>query len=115
MKTVEVTGNLTVNILLEDAVHQLNEVNIQTEKDRNSGITRLKGVDGTNINEGKKSEVVLLNDLTANLSTNNTRQIHAKVAGLNIWENDGAGIQLGIGGRGLNPSRVTNFNTLQNG
>lgn len=114
-KTIEVTGNLTVNILLEDAVHQLNEVNIQTEKDKTSGITRLKGVDGTNINEGKKSEVVLLNDLTVNLSTNNTRQIYAKVAGLNIWENDGAGIQLGIGGRGLNPSRVTNFNTRQNG
>ena len=93
----------------------MNEVNIQTEKDKNSGITRLKGVAGTNINEGKKSEVVLLNDLTANLSTNNTRQIHAKVAGLNIWENDGSGIQLGIGGIGLNPSRVTNFNTRQNG
>lgn len=114
-RTVEVKGNMTANVLLEDAVHHLNEVNIQTEKEKTAGITRLKGVDGTNINEGKKSEVVLLNDLTANLSTNNTRQIYAKVAGLNIWENDGAGIQLGIGGRGLNPSRVTNFNTRQNG
>ena len=34
---------------------------------------------------------------------------------LNIWESDEAGIQLGIGGRGLSPSRVSNFNTRQNG
>jgi Fe(3+) dicitrate transport protein len=34
---------------------------------------------------------------------------------LNIWESDGAGIQLGIGGRGLSPNRVSNFNTRQNG
>jgi Fe(3+) dicitrate transport protein len=59
--------------------------------------------------------VIVLDDITANKATNNSRQIYAKVAGLNIWENDGAGIQLGIGGRGLNPNRVTNFNTRQNG
>ena len=63
----------------------------------------------------KKSEVIVMDDITSNKATNNTRQIYSKIAGLNIWENDGAGIQLGIGGRGLNPNRVTNFNTRQNG
>ena len=33
----------------------------------------------------------------------------------NIWESDGSGIQIGLGGRGLNPSRNVNFNTRQNG
>ncbi|HEY4336867.1 MAG TPA: TonB-dependent receptor plug domain-containing protein, partial [Puia sp.] len=80
------------------------------------GITRLKDVDGAGIYAGKKSEVVVLKDLTANTATNNSRQIYSKVAGLNIYENDGgAGIQLAIGGRGLDPNRVSNFNTRQNG
>jgi len=80
------------------------------------GITRLKDVDGSGIYAGKKSEVIVLKDITANTATNNARQIYSKVAGLNIYENDGgAGIQLAIGGRGLDPNRVTNFNTRQNG
>jgi Fe(3+) dicitrate transport protein len=80
------------------------------------GITRLKDVDGAGIYAGKKSEVIVLKDITANTATNNSRQIYSKVAGLNIYENDGgAGIQLAIGGRGLDPNRVSNFNTRQNG
>jgi Fe(3+) dicitrate transport protein len=80
------------------------------------GITRLKDVDGAGIYAGKKSEVVVLRDITANTATNNARQIYSKVAGLNIYENDGgAGLQLSIGGRGLDPNRVSNFNTRQNG
>lgn len=80
------------------------------------GITRLKDVDGSGIYAGKKSEVIVLKDITANTATNNSRQIYSKVAGLNIYENDGgAGTQLAIGGRGLDPNRVSNFNTRQNG
>ncbi len=80
------------------------------------GIIRLKDVDGAAIYAGKKSEVIIVKDLTANTATNNSRQIYSKIAGLNIYENDGgAGIQLAIGGRGLDPNRVTNFNTRQNG
>src|SRR6201985_661302 len=80
------------------------------------GITRLKDVDGSGIYAGKKSEVVVLKYLPANTATNNSRQIYSKVAGLNIYENDGgAGTQLSIGGRGLDPNRVSNLNTRQNG
>ncbi|MES2396530.1 MAG: TonB-dependent receptor [Bacteroidota bacterium] len=93
----------------------LNEVIIEAEKDNDFGITRLKQVEGTAIYAGKKNEVILLSDAAGNLATNNARQIYNKVAGLNIWESDGSGIQLGVGGRGLNPNRVSNFNTRQNG
>jgi Fe(3+) dicitrate transport protein len=80
------------------------------------GVTRLKDVDGAGIYAGKKSEVIVLKDITANTATNNARQIYSRVAGLNIYENDGgAGTQLAIGGRGLDPNRVSNFNTRQNG
>ncbi|MFC7670651.1 hypothetical protein ACFQT0_27180 [Hymenobacter humi] len=36
------------------------------------------------------------------------------MAGLNIWENDQGGLQLSIGGRGLDPNRTSNFNVRQN-
>lgn len=48
-------------------------------------------------------------------STGNPRELFAKVPGLNIWESDGAGIQMGVGGRGLSPNRAANFNMRQNG
>ena len=50
----------------------------------------------------------------ANIAVNSSRQIYSQVAGLNIYENDDAGIQLHIGGRGLDPNRTSNFNTRQN-
>lgn len=114
-RTINLSGDVAINIILKENVQQLKDVNIQAGKEGTFGITRLKSVEGTTINAGKKSEVVVLGDITANTASNNARQIYAKVAGLNIWESDGAGIQLGIGGRGLNPNRVTNFNTRQNG
>jgi Fe(3+) dicitrate transport protein len=63
----------------------------------------------------KKTESILIEGKNANLATNNARQIFNTIPGLNIWESDGAGLQLGIGGRGLSPNRTSNFNTRQNG
>ena len=75
----------------------------------------LRQIEGTAIYAAKKSEVILPEAISANKATNNSRQVYAKVAGLNIWESDDAGLQLGIGGRGLSPNRTSNFNTRQNG
>lgn len=104
------------SIVQKDTLYKkLKEVVIMSQKNNDFGITHLKQVEGTAIYAGKKSEVIFLNDADGNLATNNARQIYNKVVGLNIWESDGAGIQLGVGGRGLNPNRVSNFNTRQNG
>ncbi|MCE2963467.1 MAG: TonB-dependent receptor family protein [Chitinophagales bacterium] len=65
--------------------------------------------------EGKKNETILLENVLANKATNNVRQVMAKVPGINIWETDGSGIQIGISTRGLNPNRSWEFNTRQNG
>ncbi|MEM7036133.1 MAG: TonB-dependent receptor plug domain-containing protein, partial [Bacteroidota bacterium] len=75
----------------------------------------LRAVDGMAIYAAKKSELIILDEIAANLATNNARQIFNRVAGLNIWESDAGGLQLGIGGRGLSPNRSNNFNTRQNG
>ncbi|MCK6695856.1 MAG: hypothetical protein L6Q97_27600, partial [Thermoanaerobaculia bacterium] len=77
----------------------LREVTIRSAETPAMGLTRLRAVEGMAIYEGKKSEVVQLDAITANTATNNARQVFARVAGLNIWESDGAGLQLGIGGR----------------
>ncbi len=106
---------LEINISLKPLLRELNDVVVRNETDNDFGITRLKPVDGVAIYAGKKTEVVMLDDVAANLATNNSRQVFAKVAGLNIWESDGAGLQIGIGGRGLSPNRTSNFNTRQNG
>lgn len=115
VKTIKLPINQSINFSLKTFSQNVGEVMIAAKKENNFGITRLKSVEGIAIYAGKKSEVVVMEDVAGNLATNNARQVFAKVAGLNIWENDGAGIQLGIGGRGLNPNRVSNFNTRQNG
>ena len=117
LKEIEIAAGQSpeVNFELDLLEALLEELTISGKKNDNSGITRLKSVEGTAIYEAKKSEVIVLDNITANLATNNSRQIYSKVPGLNIWESDGAGIQLGIGGRGLSPNRTSNFNTRQNG
>lgn len=106
---------LVLNFTLEPMEETLQELVVESRSSAAGGIARLQAVEGTAIYEAKKSEVILIDALTANLATNNSRQVYGKVPGLNIWESDGAGIQLGIGGRGLSPNRTANFNTRQNG
>jgi Fe(3+) dicitrate transport protein len=103
-----------VRVRLEPKNKTLEEVTI-SDTHAGFGFTRMRAVENMGIYEGKKSEVIIPEQLVANLSTNNARQIYSRVAGLNIWENDGAGLQLSIGGRGLDPNRTSNFNVRQNG
>jgi Fe(3+) dicitrate transport protein len=109
----DVQLDLTLSML--DA--RLEAVTVRAEAGDPLGPGRLEAIDREDvaIYEGKKSEVVRVDELTANLATSNSRQIYGKVAGLNIWESGPAGVQLGLGGRGLSPNRNANFNTRQNG
>jgi Fe(3+) dicitrate transport protein len=92
---------------------KLKEVSI-TDNKKSSLAQMPEQKDGV-IYTGKKTEVILLNKVNADLSTNNTRQIFAKIPGINIWENDGSGTQVAISTRGLNPNRSWEFNVRQNG
>lgn len=100
--------------LFDENLHQLQEVIFEHNGFKKTSGT-LKDVEGTAIYAGKKTEVIHVSNLNVNLATNNARQIYSRAVGINIIEYDGGGLQLGIGGRGLNPSRVSNFNTRQNG
>jgi len=103
-----------VTVIIPPRTQILEEVTI-TDEQTSFGFTRMRAVENVGIYEAKKSEVIIPEQLVANLATNNARQVYSRVAGLNIWENDGAGLQLSIGGRGLDPNRTSNFNARQNG
>ena len=98
---------------LKENNYDLDEFEVIEENEFN--IRKLRAIEGVMITQGKKSEAINVEKMDANKATNLSRQIFAKIPGLNIWESDGAGIQIGLGGRGLNPSRNSNFNTRQNG
>lgn len=92
----------------------LNEVIIK-ERQFIGGVERMPNIKENTIYAGKKTEVIDVDKINADLSTNNTRQVFAKVPGVSVWENDGSGIQVGIATRGLSPNRSWEFNVRQNG
>ena len=108
-------ASVKLQIALEKLSYDLHAVEIQGGSKDDFGLRKLRNVEGTGIYAAKKSEVIEVNYLVANLAINNARQIYKGIAGLNIWESDGAGLQLSIGARGLDPNRTSNFNTRQNG
>lgn len=112
---VEIRSDQQLDIILEPLGAKLSEVEIMARREALFGLKRMASVEGTSIYSGKKSEVVLLGQHATNLVSNNPRQIYAQVVGLNIYEGNDAGLQLNIGGRGLDPNRTANFNTRQNG
>jgi len=113
-QTISILQDIEVNQKLIELSEILSEVEIKTRKAKAFELKHLKDVEKTSIYAGKKTEVVLVEQSMASLASNNARQIYSQVAGLNIYQNDDAGLQLNIGGRGLDPNRTANFNTRQN-
>jgi Fe(3+) dicitrate transport protein len=118
-KTITIIDNKNLNLdfdLTEFGVQLDSSIEvIATNMEEGFGIGYAPPIKGTVIYDGKKHEILKLDHLSGNKSSGNARELYAKVPGLNIWESDSYGIQLGIGGRGLSPNRTANFNTRQNG
>ena len=108
------TSSKEIIITLENII-ALNEVVIQRNKNRVFALKHLRDIEETAIYAGKKTETVVVSNLVANKAVNTARQVYAQVAGITFNENADGGLQLNIGGRGLNPNRTSNFNTRQNG
>ena len=111
--TIEGTSMQQTIVLIESA-QNIDEVNVIRKRMEDFDVGFLPPVKGVQIYTGTNAVIELAN-LNGAKSSANPREIFAKVPGLNIWESDGAGIQMGIGGRGLSPDRTANFNTRQNG
>lgn len=102
-------GNITLNKTIQLKEAKITDTYIQRH------IERMPEIRDNVIYSGKKNEVVKLSTATANLAQNNSRQVFAKVPGVQVWESDGSGVQMGIATRGLSPNRMWEFNTRQNG
>lgn len=108
-------SSIETNIAMEPLNREMTEVAVIAQRNKLFSMQRLRQVEGTSIFAGKKNEVISLNQITVNTSSNNARQIYSQISGLNIFDSNDAGLQLNIGGRGLDPNRSSNFNIRQNG
>ena len=113
-KSLLIEKNINLDITFSNQIQELSEVIVKANNQKIFQLSRLKDIEGTSIFAGKKSEVISMDLSMASLASNNSRQIYSQIAGLNIYQNDDAGLQLNIGGRGLDPNRTANFNTRQN-
>lgn len=104
---------LEANFMLSD-VTELQGVSV-TAQSGVKGNSFLPQVNEYTITAGKKNEVILLDNLQANLAMNNSRQIFSRTPGITVWESDGSGIQLGVASRGLSPNRSWEFNVRMDG
>lgn len=103
---------LEITFPIENVSYQIGP---QLITDEYGGSAYLRSIEGMAIYAAKKTELIRPDSLLANVGANNARRLFVRVPGLNIWESDGGGLQLGIGGRGLSPNRTSNFNVRQNG
>lgn len=101
-------------LYLEPLNTELKEVSVY---DSTQGLISrsLQKVSNGAIYASKKTELVRIEGANFDAGANNPRQVFAQVTGLNIYEGSDGGLQLNIGGRGLDPNRSSNFNVRQNG
>ncbi len=112
---LNVHQDTSITILMDPLSYELSSIEITAQRQSLFGMAKLPDVEDTYIYAGKKTEMIVMNTVKGDLGNNNSRQVYAQVAGLNIYENNDGGLQLNIGGRGLDPNRTSNFNTRQNG
>lgn len=96
-----------------DTVKSLEAVTIKGN--RLSDVDRLPAVLGTHIMAGKKTEVIHVGAINANIAEKTPRQIFAKVPGVFVYDMDGSGNQTNISTRGLDPHRGWEYNIRKNG
>ena len=95
-------------------VRYMSEITLVGRNTR-SDIHFLPEIVGTTINAGRKNALIVMDNIQGNVVNNTMRQVMAKVPGIQIWESDPSGIQIGIAARGLSPNRSWEFNVRQNG
>ena len=78
-------------------------------------IQYLPATKGTYIFSGKKTESINLLQATADITNKTGRQVFAKVPGVFVYDMDGAGNQINISARGLDPHRGWEFNIRKDG
>lgn len=92
----------------------LKELNV-TEQQYKFNTLSLPNTKGTFLYSGKKTEVINVLGLDANIAEKTPRQVFAKVPGVFVYDMDGSGNQINISTRGLDPHRGWEFNVRKDG
>lgn len=92
----------------------LNALNVSEQKYKFNALS-LPNTKGTYLYSGKKTEVINVLGLDANIAEKTPRQIFAKVPGVFVYDMDGSGNQVNISTRGLDPHRGWEFNIRKDG
>jgi Fe(3+) dicitrate transport protein len=103
-----------VNKDTASAFRQLDSVIIVSFLNQNT-IRPLPAVHGTYIFAGKKTEVIDMAQIPADITNKTGRQVFAKIPGVFVYDMDGAGNQINIAARGLDPHRGWEFNIRKDG
>lgn len=77
--------------------------------------TYLPEVQNGFLNTGKKTEQIIMANMDADFSSKIGRQVFAKIPGIFVYDMDGAGNQINIATRGLDPHRGWDFNIRKDG
>lgn len=98
----------TVSIKSLDSIIAYSYLNQNTVK-------QLQAEQGTYLFSGKKTEVLNLTSTPADIANKTGRQVFAKIPGVFVYDMDGAGNQVNIAARGLDPHRGWEFNIRKDG
>ncbi|MCX6214235.1 TonB-dependent receptor [Spirosoma sp.] len=91
----------------------LNQVTVKGN--RTTVVESLPTIRGTYLMSGKKSEVIRLAEIDANVAEKTPRQLFARIPGVFVYDMDGTGNQINMATRGLDPHRSWENNIRQNG
>lgn len=99
-----------------DSIKVLNLQEVQVKEQQfKFNILSLPTTKGTFLYGGKKTEMINVQGLDANIAEKTPRQIFAKVPGVFVYDMDGSGNQINISTRGLDPHRGWEFNVRKDG
>ncbi|GAB3788708.1 TonB-dependent receptor [Spirosoma horti] len=93
--------------------HTLNPVTVKGA--RAIVVETLPEIHGTYLMGGKRSELIRLSEIDANIAEKNPRQIFARIPGVFVYDMDGTGNQINVSTRGLDPHRSWENNIRLNG
>ncbi len=80
-----------------------------------TAIHSLPAIQGTYNYAGKKTEVINLAQSPIDVTNKTARQVFARIPGIFVYDMDGAGNQINISARGLDPHRGWEFNVRKDG
>ena len=102
------------NIIKDTSIKILDSIALHSYLYLNA-VKSLSAVQGTYIFSGKKTEVINLAQIPADVTNKTGRQVFAKIPGIFVYDMDGSGNQVNIAARGLDPHRGWEFNIRKDG